>query len=86
VEDNDRSIPDIPAENRIGISSVEPVTYPATAKQEEEMTRLKRVEQREKVVFQTQADAPNCSECGSIMVRNGNCYKCIECGTTSGCS
>ncbi len=45
-----------------------------------------RVEQKEKVVFQTQADAPNCPECGSIMVRNGNCYKCIECGTTSGCS
>ena len=44
------------------------------------------VEQREKVVFQTQADAPNCSECGSIMVRNGSCYKCLECGATSGCS
>lgn len=44
------------------------------------------LEQKEKVVFQTQADAPNCPECGSIMVRNGNCYKCIECGTTSGCS
>ncbi len=44
------------------------------------------LEQREKVVFQTQADAPNCPECGSIMVRNGNCYKCLECGSTSGCS
>ncbi|RMG65238.1 MAG: vitamin B12-dependent ribonucleotide reductase [Calditrichaeota bacterium] len=42
--------------------------------------------EREKVVFQTQADAPNCHECGNIMVRNGNCYKCLECGSTSGCS
>jgi ribonucleoside-diphosphate reductase alpha chain len=33
-----------------------------------------------------QADAPSCSECGSIMVRNGACYKCANCGGTSGCS
>jgi ribonucleoside-diphosphate reductase alpha chain len=43
------------------------------------------IEEREKLVFVRQADAPNCSECGNIMVRNGNCYKCTECGSTSGC-
>jgi ribonucleoside-diphosphate reductase alpha chain len=31
-------------------------------------------------------DAPLCSECGSIMTRNGSCYKCENCGGTSGCS
>jgi ribonucleoside-diphosphate reductase alpha chain len=31
-------------------------------------------------------DAPSCSVCGSIMVRNGSCYKCMSCGSTSGCS
>jgi ribonucleoside-diphosphate reductase alpha chain len=31
-------------------------------------------------------DAPSCANCGSIMVRNGSCYKCINCGETSGCS
>ncbi len=41
---------------------------------------------QEAIIFQTQADAPPCPECGSIMVRNGSCYKCINCGTTSGCS
>ncbi len=39
-----------------------------------------------KVSFQAQADAPSCAECGSIMVRNGSCYKCLNCGSTSGCS
>ena len=39
-----------------------------------------------KVAFATQADAPSCAECGSIMVRNGSCYKCLNCGSTSGCS
>jgi ribonucleoside-diphosphate reductase alpha chain len=36
--------------------------------------------------FINQADAPTCSECGSLMVRNGACYKCFNCGATSGCS
>jgi len=39
-----------------------------------------------KVSFQAQADAPSCAECGSIMIRNGSCYKCLNCGSTSGCS
>ncbi|MCZ6782144.1 MAG: vitamin B12-dependent ribonucleotide reductase [Proteobacteria bacterium] len=33
-----------------------------------------------------QADAPSCMDCGSIMIRNGACYKCPNCGSTSGCS
>ena len=33
-----------------------------------------------------QEDAPPCGKCGSIMVRNGSCYVCRSCGTTSGCS
>jgi ribonucleoside-diphosphate reductase alpha chain len=36
--------------------------------------------------FLYQQDAPSCSDCGAIMVRNGACYKCLNCGTTSGCS
>jgi ribonucleoside-diphosphate reductase alpha chain len=31
-------------------------------------------------------DAPPCSTCGAIMVRNGSCYRCMSCGSTSGCS
>jgi len=36
--------------------------------------------------FVNQEDAPTCSDCGSLMVRNGACYKCHNCGATSGCS
>ena len=31
-------------------------------------------------------DAPSCATCGAIMTRNGSCYRCMECGSTSGCS
>jgi ribonucleoside-diphosphate reductase alpha chain len=33
-----------------------------------------------------QADAPPCHTCGAIMIRSGACYKCSNCGATSGCS
>ena len=36
--------------------------------------------------IQNDEDAPPCSTCGAIMIRNGACYKCINCGATSGCA
>jgi ribonucleoside-diphosphate reductase alpha chain len=36
--------------------------------------------------FVNQADAPACTDCGSITVRNGACYKCANCGLSMGCS
>ncbi|MBI4817160.1 MAG: vitamin B12-dependent ribonucleotide reductase [Deltaproteobacteria bacterium] len=40
----------------------------------------------EKTIFRTQADSPPCPTCGSITTRNGSCYACTNCGTTTGCS
>jgi ribonucleoside-diphosphate reductase alpha chain len=36
--------------------------------------------------IQNQEDAPPCNVCGAIMVRSGSCYKCVNCGSTSGCA
>jgi ribonucleoside-diphosphate reductase alpha chain len=36
--------------------------------------------------IQNQEDAPPCSTCGAIMIRCGACYKCVNCGNTSGCA
>ncbi len=38
------------------------------------------------MTFNNSADAPTCHACGSMMVRNAACYKCLNCGETSGCS
>jgi ribonucleoside-diphosphate reductase alpha chain len=43
-------------------------------------------EKNENKVFVSQADAPPCPNCGTIMVRSAACYKCLNCGTSSGCS
>jgi ribonucleoside-diphosphate reductase alpha chain len=58
-------------------SEFEPDTDPAAQRD---------LSDRERAVFVAQADAPPCHECGSIMVRNGACYACANCGATSGCS
>jgi ribonucleoside-diphosphate reductase alpha chain len=35
---------------------------------------------------QMMGDAPACDVCGSITVRNGTCYRCLNCGQSMGCS
>jgi len=39
-----------------------------------------------KFAFINAEDSPACCNCGSIMVRSASCYKCLNCGNTSGCS
>jgi len=36
--------------------------------------------------FKNQGDAPTCPTCGHVTVRNGACYKCLNCGASLGCS
>lgn len=38
------------------------------------------------MAFEREVDAPPCPSCGSIMVRSGACHRCLNCGSTSGCS
>ena len=44
------------------------------------------VETAPEVTWVHETDAPPCHECGTLMVRNGACYRCPNCGSTSGCS
>jgi len=39
----------------------------------------------QKIAF-VNTDAPACPDCGAITVRSGSCYKCLNCGATTGCS
>jgi len=58
--------------------------------EKKEMLNGKKVildSQQKGISFVNSADAPPCDGCGSFsMVRNGSCYKCMNCGATSGCS
>jgi ribonucleoside-diphosphate reductase alpha chain len=61
-------------------------TIKAETRGESRVPRVGFEEPKMKATFLHQQDAPSCSDCGSIMVRNGACYKCLNCGSTSGCS
>ncbi len=61
-------------------------TGPVPVTQQSVAARQAGGETVSKLLFETSADAPACHECGSIMVRSAACYKCMNCGATSGCS
>jgi ribonucleoside-diphosphate reductase alpha chain len=61
--------------------------YAATEAGSASILRPTETDKQETLPFPAVAsDAPSCSECGGIMTRNGSCYKCENCGGTSGCS
>ena len=49
-------------------------------------TRSSKSDSRDSQFAGFQSDAPSCDSCGSITVRNGNCYLCHNCGNSLGCS
>jgi ribonucleoside-diphosphate reductase alpha chain len=65
-----------------GFSRTETKEAPA----EKKVETAPRPKSSEFAAMRNQEDAPPCSTCGSIMIRSGSCYKCANCGTTSGCA
>ena len=64
-------------------------TAPSTAQQPAAKHNVGSVAEAladKKKLLGTSADAPACSNCGNITLRNGTCYMCPNCGTTTGCS
>jgi ribonucleoside-diphosphate reductase alpha chain len=58
----------------------------ASQKQLEAKAEPAQAATRANGAVEKQTDAPPCPTCGSITVRNGACYKCTNCGSTTGCS
>jgi ribonucleoside-diphosphate reductase alpha chain len=69
----------IPVDTALGIPDIEQLAFDLNEKERAVLDRVSEL-------FVGQEDAPSCPECGAIMIRNGSCYRCYECGTTSGCS
>ena len=51
-----------------------------------EFTREETPASGDDVKFENHTDATSCGYCGSLMIRSGSCYLCLNCGATSGCS
>lgn len=77
---------------KIGINNIEQFNNEVLEKwnqvisEEESQPVLVKDKQQPSLSLDIQSDAPPCDECGGMMIRNGTCYKCLNCGSTSGCS
>jgi ribonucleoside-diphosphate reductase alpha chain len=69
-----------------GEGMVEPVEPSPRVKAAAEIAGAEAGNLKVPAPVQVPADAPICPDCGSLMTRNGSCYKCHNCGGTSGCS
>jgi len=63
---------------QLSLAGIAPVLDPPAAPRAAAVPEMRTI--------QNQEDAPPCNVCGSIMVRSGSCYKCVNCGSTSGCA
>ncbi|MGH7450758.1 MAG: vitamin B12-dependent ribonucleotide reductase [bacterium] len=75
----------LPEEERSQVLA-EPVEEKANGAALAAVPRNGAARELEQKIFASQSDAPPCHDCGSVMVRSGSCYKCVNCGSTSGCS
>jgi ribonucleoside-diphosphate reductase alpha chain len=87
VEDGDTTL--LPAEEN-GVLAGNTEGDDAVRADEKQPSLLETVRQANPdqltATIDNQSDAPICDMCGSIMVRSASCYKCLNCGNTSGCS
>jgi ribonucleoside-diphosphate reductase alpha chain len=67
-------------------ASASPAPAPAASTSSRTEVKIDTAKKSEFGALRNQEDAPPCSTCGSIMIRSGSCYKCGNCGTTSGCA
>ncbi|MCC6235512.1 MAG: vitamin B12-dependent ribonucleotide reductase [Verrucomicrobiales bacterium] len=71
-------LPRVPEAAVVEVTPVAPLPRPSAA--------VRRGASALTSTFQNQGDAPSCPNCGHIAVRNGACYKCLNCGESLGCS
>ena len=80
-------------------SNVQTTEPKAKAQEVQFVTKVKEADEQEiietvsnsvttvqEVLGDMMGDAPACPDCGHITIRNGSCYKCLNCGNSLGCS
>ena len=76
-----RPVPELPISDDTDILNLQPTSTGAA-----HTTKRRTVKSLSESVAHFQQDAPTCPNCGHMAVRNGACYKCLNCGESLGCS
>ncbi len=82
--DSDVTLPSVPSNGNVSSSSTK-VAHAATATGTATAVTAK-TDMKDLALKENMGDAPVCSNCGHMTVRNGSCYVCLTCGDTTGCS
>ena len=77
-----RPVPELPISDDTSVLNLPPISGTAVRPQSNRRT----VKSLSESVAHFQQDAPTCPNCGHMAVRNGACYKCLNCGESLGCS
>lgn len=87
VPDVEKQTPAMP-EQEVPRIKISPSQKPVAEKKAKKILAVSGLENTTelKKLMGTSADAPACRNCGNITLRNGTCYMCPNCGTTTGCS
>ncbi|MDB6034786.1 MAG: nrdJ [Verrucomicrobiales bacterium] len=81
-----RPVPDLPLANETEILVGKPTPSGNGGSNGRGSTRGRTVTSLSDAIAHFQSDAPTCPSCGHVAVRNGACYKCLNCGESLGCS
>ena len=81
-----RPVPELPLSEDADIVEVKPAGAKGNGHHGKPSTTERRVKTLSDSVAHFQQDAPTCPSCGHVAVRNGACYKCLNCGESLGCS
>ena len=77
----------LPSEGGATVNNLPPGASPAARKLPASTRTVEaQTAEADPRTYSGDTDAPACPTCGSITVRNGACYKCVNCGSTTGCS
>jgi ribonucleoside-diphosphate reductase alpha chain len=81
-----RPVPELPLADDTEILLAKPTLSSNGGSNGHGSTRVRTVTSLSDAIAHFQADAPTCPSCGHVAVRNGACYKCLNCGESLGCS
>ncbi len=81
-----RPVPELPLAEEPDVLDIQPGSVSNGNGHKEQVSGARLIKSLSDSVAHFQADAPTCPNCGHVAVRNGACYKCLNCGESLGCS
>ncbi len=81
-----RPVPELPISDDTDVITLKEIEASGNGARKDGTTHGRAIKTLNDAIAHYQQDAPSCPTCGHVAVRNGACYKCLNCGESLGCS